>query len=174
MAKLIDTISPTEALTILKQIAKADKIIEKKIIEIAESIIRDVDVEEICKDVYYVLDGLDVEELWGRSGSTPYGYTTPEDMAVEMMEDELDPFNQEVFRLCELSMPKEAKLYCMGVLKGIYKYDQESGSEFKDHAEDVAVECFSYLFEEWKKRSKNSTDIKEMNLFLKKECSRWA
>ena len=69
---------------------------------------------------------------------------------------------------------KEAKLYCMGVLKGIYKYDQESESEFKDRAADVAGECFSYLADEWKKRSKNNADIKEMNLFLKKECSRWA
>jgi len=109
MANLIDKISPTEALTILKQIAKADKIIEKKITEIAENIIRNVDVEEISKEVLSVLNGIDVEELWSRSGSTPYGYVTPEDMAVEMMEDELDPFNQEVFRLCELSMPKEEK-----------------------------------------------------------------
>ena len=174
MANLIDKISPIEALTILKQIAKADKIIEKKIMEIAEGIIRNVDVEDSCEEVFFALDGLDVHELWGRSGSTSYGYVTPEDMAVEMMEEELDSFNQEVFRLCELSMQKEAKLYCMGVLKGIYKYDQESESEFKDRAADVAVECFSYLVDKWKKRSKNNADIKEMNLFLKKECSNWA
>ena len=69
------------------------------------------------------------------------------------MEEELDPFNQEVFRLCELNMQKEAKLYCMGVLKGIYKYDQESKSEFKHWATDVPGECFSYLIDEWNKRN---------------------
>lgn len=174
MAKLINKISPNEALTILKQIAKADKIIEKKITEIAEGIIRNVDVEEICNEVFSVLDNIDVHDLWGRSGSTAYGYVTPEDMAVEMMEEELDAFNQEVFRLCDLGMQKEAKLYCMGVLKGIYKYDQESDAEFKDRAEDVAVECYSYLLDRWIKLSNNSPDLKEMNLFLKKECSRWA
>ena len=174
MENLIDKISPNEALTILKQLAKADKIIEKKIIGIADGIIRNVDVEEICEEVFFVLDGIDVHELWDRSGSTSYGYISPEEMAVEMMEEELDSFNQEVIRLCELNMQKEAKLYCMGVLKGIYKYAHESKSEFKDWAADVPGECFSYLVDEWKKRSKNNTEIKEMNSFLKKECSRWA
>ena len=174
MANLIDKISPDEALKILKQLAKADRMIKTKIIEIADIIIRDFDIEEICDDVYWALNGIDVEELWARSGSSRYGYVSPEDMAVEMMEEELEPFNQEVIRLSKLSMQKEAKLYCMGVLKGIYKYDQESESDFKDRAADVAGECFTYLLDDWKKRSNNKKDIEEMNSFLKKECSSWA
>ena len=148
MKKLIDKISPDEALKIIKQLATTDKSIKKKIEEIAEGIIRDVDFEEICDDVLFVLNTIYVEDLWDRSGATQYGYVTPEDMAIEMMEEELDPFNQKIFRLCELNMQKEAKLYCMGVLKGIYKYDQESKSEFKDRAADVPAECFSYLIDE--------------------------
>jgi len=174
MGNLIDKIPPNEALTILQQLAKTDKRIEQKIMEIAEDIIRDVDVEEICEEVFFVLDEIDVHDLWDRSGPTTYGYISPEEMAAEMMEEKLDPFNQEVIRLCELNMQKEAKLYCMGVLKGIYKYAHESKSEFKDWAADVPGECFSYLVDEWKKRSKNDAEIKEMNSFLKKECSRWA
>ena len=174
MVNLIDKISPNEALTILNQLAKTDKMIEQKIMEIADDIIRDVDVEEICEEVFFVLDGIDVHDLWHRSGSTSYGYISPEEMAVEMMEEKLDSFNQEVIRLCELNMQKEAKLYCMGVLKGIYRYAHESKSEFKDWAGDVPGECFNYLLDKWKKRSKNNTEIKEMYSFLKKECSWWA
>ena len=159
---------------IINHLAKTDQSIKKKIEEIAEGIIRDVDFEEICDDVLFVLGTIDVEDLWDRSGATQYGYVTPEDMAIEMMEEELDPFNQKVFRLCELNMQKEAKLYCMGVLKGIYKYDQESKSEFKDWAADVPAECFSYLIDEWKKRNNNEVNIKEINSFLKKECGKWA
>ena len=37
-------------------------------------------------------------------------------MAMEMMEEELEPFNKEVFRYFELGMANEAKLYCMAAL----------------------------------------------------------
>ncbi len=104
MANLIDKISPDEALKILKQLTKADRMIKKRIMEIADIIIRDFDIEEICDDVFGVLNGMDVEELWDRSGSSRFGYVSPEDMAVEMMEEELEPFNQDVIRISELNM----------------------------------------------------------------------
>ena len=50
----------------------------------------DVDVDRICEDVFSVLDAIYVEDLWDRSGATSFGYVTPEDMAIEMMEEELE------------------------------------------------------------------------------------
>lgn len=172
--KILDKISGEEALTILRQLAKNDPKIGKQIEKEAEKLLKKVDLEEICEDVYSVLDGIDVEELWDRSGASRYGYSSPEDMAVEMMEEELEPYNKEVVKYLELGMAKEAKLYCMGVLKGIYQYEQESKSEFKDWAADVAGECFGYLLEEWKKRINNKDDLIEIDKFLEKECSKWA
>jgi len=171
---LLDKIEPDEALEILRYLAKSDSTIKEKILSIAEDMIRDVDLQAICDEVFFVLDRIDVHELWNRSGSTSYGYVSPEEMAVEMIEEELDSFNQEVFRLSELCMPEEAKLCCMGVLEGIYKYVHESESEFKDWAVDVPEECFGYLLDEWKNRCKSEKDIKDMNTFLEKECSNWA
>lgn len=95
------------------------------------------------------------------------------EMAFEMIEKELEPFQNEVFRLMELDMVQEAKLYCMGVLKGIYKYEHESNSEFKNWAVDIPGECFHDLLEKWKKRSKMKSDIKEMNEFVMMECRNW-
>jgi len=91
-----------------------------------------------------------------------------------MMEEELEPYNNQVTKYLELGMIKEARIYCMGVLKGIYKYAQESKSEFKDWAVDVPGECFGYLLDEWKKKTKNKKDLNEMTTFLKKKCSNWA
>lgn len=172
--KILDKISGEEALTILRQLAKNDPKIGKQIEKEAEKLLKKIDLEEICEDVYSVLDGIDVEELWDRSGASRYGYSSPEEMAVEMMEEELEPYNKEVVKYLELGMAKEAKLYCMGVLKGIYQYEQESKSEFKDWAADVAGECFGYLLEEWKKRINNKDDLIETDKFLEKECSKWA
>ena len=170
----IDRISPEQALEILRRLARNDSKIKKRIEKEAEEILKDVDVEEICGEVYSALDGIDVEELWERSGPSRHGYSGPEDMAVEMMEEELEPFSSEVLKYLEMGMANEAMLYCMGVLKGIYQYEQESKSEFKDWAADIPGECFGDLLLEWKKRSGDPTDLKKMGEFIERECSKWA
>jgi len=171
---MIDRLSPDQALEILKRIAKNDSKAKKQIEKEAEEFLKEIDAEEICEEVYSALDGIEVEELWDRSGPSRHGYSGPEDMAVEMMEEELAPFNAKVLRYLEMGMAHEAKLYCMGVLKGIYRYEQESKSEFKDWASDIPGECFSDLLLEWKKRVSNEKDLKEMVEFIKRECSTWA
>jgi DNA phosphorothioation-dependent restriction protein DptG len=173
MNNLLDKISPNEALEILRLLTKTDTQIKKKIIDIAENMIKDIEYDSICDDVFWALDGIDVHELWDSSGSTVDGYISTDQMAVEMIEEELEPFQQEVFRLIELGLSQEAKLYCMGVLKGIYMYEHDSKSEFKDWATDIPGECFHYLLYEWEKRSKKKSDIKEMNEFLMNECDAW-
>ena len=171
---IFNKITPDEALVILEQIAKTDKKLKMKIIELAEDLFRDVDVEAVCDEVFYALDGIDVHELWDRAGSKTDGYTSPEDMSVEMFEEELDPFLQELYRLFDLKMHQEAKLYCMGILKGIYKYDEDSGSEFKDWATDVPGESFGYILSEWKKKGISKKDKKEMKDFIGDECRNWS
>jgi hypothetical protein len=170
----MDRISPEQALEILRHLAKSDPKIKKQIEKEAEEILKDIDVEEICEEVHSALDGIDVEELWERSGSSRDGYSTPEDMAAEMMEEELEPFNSEVRKYIEMGMATEARLYCMGVLKGIYQYEQESKSEYKNWAADIPGECFGGLLLEWKKESGDQGDLKKMAEFIERECSKWA
>jgi len=170
---IINNISPTEALKILRQITKTDKNLKKKIIELAEDLFRDVDVDDICENVFDALDMIDVHELWDRAGPKTDGYTSPEDMSVEMFEEALEPFVQEMQRLLDLKMHQEAKLYCMGILKGIYQYEEDSESEFKDWASDVPGESFGYILGEWGK-NRNNKDKKEMKDFIKKEFPAWS
>ncbi len=62
----------------------------------------------------------------------------------------------------------------MGVLWGIYRFEHEGESEFKDWAADVSGECFGYLEEEYEKRCKDKKQIKRIENFLIKECPKWA
>ena len=171
---IFNKISPSEALEILKQIAKTDKKLKKRIVELAEDLFRDVDVEAVCNDVYNALDEIDVHELWDRAGPKTDGYTSPEDMAVEMFEEALEPFLRELYRLFDLKMHQEGKLYCMGILKGIHEYEEGSGSEFKDWATDVPGESFGHVLNEWKKRNSNNKDKKEMKAFISEESPNWS
>lgn len=170
---ILDKIQPTEALVILRKLAESDTGMRKRIAEIAENLIKDVDIGERCDDVFSTLDFIDVHELWDRSGASSDGYTSPEDMAYEMVEEALNPFEKEIHRLFDLGMEQEAKLSCMGVLKGLYKYEHESKSEFKDWVADVPGECYDHLLGEWRKLNKSKKDDKGMDSFLERECSKW-
>jgi DNA-binding SARP family transcriptional activator len=171
---ITNKISPREALVILQNLAKSDQEIKNKIVEIAKNLFREIDVGEIGEDVFYDLDGIDVQDLWDSSGAKSDGYISPENMAFEMVEEQLKTYYQELFRLCELNMEKEALQYCMGVLKGIYRYANESESEFKDWATDIPEECFGYVISEWEKKCKRKSQVKELKLFIKKECHKWS
>jgi len=170
---IFNKISPDEALEILKQITRTDKSLKKQIVKLAEELFRDVDVDKICEDVFYTLDGIDVHELWDRSGSKTDSYSSPEEMAVEMFEEALEQFLQEMHRLSDLKMLQEAKLYCMGIIKGIYEYEKDSRSEFKDWATDIPAESFGYILGQWTKKG-NTKDKQEMNEFISNECPDWA
>jgi hypothetical protein len=171
---VIDRISPDQALEILRRLARGDSKIKKLIEQEAEEILKGIDVEEISARVYLALDGIDVEDLWDRSGHSRHGYSGPEDVAVEMVEEEMEPFAQDVFKYLDIGMAQEAKLYCMGVLKGLYRYEEESRAEFKDWAADIPGYCFADLLDKWKKRSGNPKDLKEMAEFVENECGKWA
>lgn len=171
---IFEKISLDEALEILRQITKTDKKLKKKIVELAESLFRDVNVDEVCGDVFFELDVIDVHELWDRAGSSTNGYISPEEMAVEMFEEALEPFLQEMCRLLDLEMHQEAKLYCMGIAKGIYQYEEDSTSEFKDWAVDVPGVSYDYILNEWEKRGIDVKDKKEMRAFLSDACPNWS
>jgi len=104
LKNLLDNILPNEALDILKLLAKTDKQIKKKIVDIAEHMIKDIEYDSIRDKVFWTLDAIDVTELWNSSGSTTDGYISTDEMAFEMIEKELEPFRKKIFRLMELGM----------------------------------------------------------------------
>ncbi len=170
---IIDNITSNEALEIVRLLARTDKELKNKIIELAEKLIKTVDVDEICEAVFDDLDWIDVHELWDRAGPNRDGYISPEEMSLEMFEQAIAPYVQEMNRLLDLKMHQEAKLYCMGILKGIYQYEQDSGSEFKNWATDIPEETFGSILREWCKNS-NNKDKKEIKNYILKECPDWS
>lgn len=115
--EILNKISPEEALEILGRLAKKDSDIAQQIEKEAVKLLKKIDLEQICREVFSVLDGINVHELWDRLGPRTDGYSSPEEMAGEMMEEELDPYNKQVIKYLELGMAKEAKLFLHGCFK---------------------------------------------------------
>lgn len=102
--------------------ANEDDDIKKRIEKIAFDYLSKVDIDEISQHVFDELNSLEVEELWNQSGSTRYGYVDPNERSWEMFEEQLEPFIDQMEKYQNLSMYTEAKRYCLGILKGIYKF----------------------------------------------------
>jgi hypothetical protein len=61
----------------------------------------------------------------------------------------------------------------MGILKGIYLFDRESKSQYKDWAVDVPKEFFAKILRDWKDACENTEDLDEMGHFIEQECPEW-
>lgn len=166
--KILDTINAYDALVILKALASEDRGIAKRIEQLALEYLRDVDIESVASEVYFVLNSIEVEDLWDQSGSTRYGYVEPVDRAWEMFEESLEPFTRELNKYLDLSMHNEARDYCMGILKGIRQFDKESTSQFKDWAEDAPDELFDRILDDWKKACKTAEHLQQMEEFIQR------
>ena len=82
--------------------------------------------------------------------------------------------NSNAKRYQKLSMDEEAKLYCMGILKGIDRFEKESKSGFKDWAVDAPGEYFGSILSDWKEECQNPQDLKEMEAFIIANCPKRA
>ena len=170
---IIDQLSPYEALEVLKALICEDESLVNKIEEIAHEILSDINLEEIASTVYLELDSLDVEELWDRSGRTRHGYVEPHEMASEMIDEVLEPFLENLKRYNQLSFREQAKRMCMGIIKGLYQFEQESQNDFVDWAVDMPGEYAVLVLKEWNVSGQTKEDLLEMEQFTKQSLPSW-
>jgi hypothetical protein len=69
MEKLLEQISGEEALKILRFLSAQDQDIENRIEELAENILKDIDLEDVSGEVFFDLNNIDVHDLWDQSGA---------------------------------------------------------------------------------------------------------
>jgi hypothetical protein len=168
--KVLEALSPQEALVVLEQLVASDTGIRKKAEEIALELLGDVDVDEVAEEVLWELDSIPVEEVWDRSGRTRNGYVDPGDCAWQLFEDALAPFTGQLEKCQELSLTKQAKLHCMGILKGIHRFETESTSEFKSWCVDAPGGYFVSVYQQWKKQATRKSDVSEVKKFIHLLC----
>ena len=174
MEDILDRLSAAEALEVLRRLCAADSKLRERILSEAKKVLSSVNADEIAAEVYDGLGGIDVEELWDRSGASRDGYQSPEDMAMQMVEEELEPYVDKMRQYQEMGMSRQARGYCMGILKGVYDFNHKSTSEFKNWATDMPEECFGSLLDDWRRGCSQKGDFDEMDKFISDQCPDWA
>jgi hypothetical protein len=98
----------------------------------------------------------------------------PDEAAAELIDEELQPFIDQIERYNELGMFEQEATYCAGVILGIYRYERESLSEFRAWAVDISGDCAGFLLDNWKRRTREEQRINAMLKFLHERCPEWA
>jgi hypothetical protein len=164
--KILENITSMDALKILSSIIERHSELHDEIVQIANELLCDINFNDIAFDVRNNLDGIEVEELWERSGSKRYGYVDVSEESWVMFEEALEPFLNEMEKYQKMGLEKEAKNYCIGIINGIKDYDVNSNSEFKDWAVDAPSEYVDRVFEKWKSAKPLASDVAEVKLVI--------
>lgn len=162
---ILAALSPQEASAVLGELTK-DSRMRRRAEEIALARAGAVDADAIADEVLWELDLLDVHDVWDDSGPTRDGYVDSGECAWEMFEKALKPFEDQLRKCHQLSLARQAKDHCMGILQGIWRFESESKSEFKDWAEDAPKENMTRIFGEWRKMSKSPKDIAQVKRLM--------
>lgn len=166
MIDLLNKISGSGALAIWKLLVRENTTLARRVEQLAKEYLSDVDPGSIAEEVYDQLNFLQPEEVWDRSGNTRDGYINPTEAADELFEETLEPFVEELNKYMQLSMDEQAKSYCMGILKGIRKFEKAAATDYKDWAPDSPDIHFDAILDGWRKRQTNARLIDEMNRFI--------
>ncbi len=171
--EIIEQLSPSDAWSILNTLAKSDAQLAGRIAEMAIDRLSGVDPEEVAAILYDELDALEVEEVWDRAGKTRHGYVETNEAAYQMVEEVLEHYLEDLKKYQQLAMPLEARRLCMGLLAGLYRFEHESKSEFKDWAADAPISFADTVVREWKAGSPRQSDIAAVKKFIDEELGGW-
>jgi hypothetical protein len=174
MKDVIGKLTAGQALKIVERLYRKGGEIREAVVAEAMNLLAEFSVDETAGEVFDGLDLIDVQDCWDRSGGSREGYTSPDEAAVDLIEEELQRFFDQVERYHELDMPEQEAAYCMAVILGIYRFEHESKSEFKNWAEHIAAECAGNLLHEWRERKPGPAAIDAMQAFIRERCPKWA
>lgn len=159
MSTYLEQLSPEEAMTVLRHLAKEDREMAIRIERLAKAVISDVEEAGITDDVYQALISIDIEGLWNRpSGSKRFRYKEPVEAAYEMVEEALQPFGDLLKKYRKLAMYSEVKIVGLGIAKGILKFTSDGQTEFKQWAPDDALEWLGGMLIDWERECANISE----------------
>lgn len=170
----ISKLTAQQALKVVERLVRKGGKLRQAVLAEAMNVLTEVDVDQTAGEVIAVLESIDVEDCWDRSGSTRDGYTSPDEAAAEMIQQELQPFFDQVERYHGMGLPELEAAYCMGVILGIYRYERDCTSEFREWSEDIPVECGGFLLGKWQERNREKARIDAMRAFIRARCPEWA
>jgi hypothetical protein len=136
-----------------------------------KSVIRQV-LNEIAGSVFDDLDSLDVESEWEDDEEIQKD-VDPEELASRMYDDVMESYLDVLREYQNQSRDDSATIQCMGILKGIYKFEIERMNDLFEWGLYDNHKKFKQVIEEWRKGNTDPRNLKEMDEFVMENFPEW-
>ena len=171
MIKFIKSLSKDDSLKVMNTLIDEAPDVTRKMYDIALAVVTGIDSDKIRDSVFCALEDLSLDALNNRAGKTRYGYVEPAEEAWVMFEEALDPFIKEMKKNQQRALPIVAKTYCIGIIKGLRRYEKESYSDFSEWVDEAPGEYIETAVDQWKEGNPSKEDISEVMSFIKGDQS---
>ncbi len=104
LGPLLDRLKPGEAATVFRRLLKAHPDLSSEADEIARSLLRQLEYEDVAAEIEDEIRALDYEDLNARAGSHEWGYVEPSEAAWEILEETVEPVLDDMKRHIELGL----------------------------------------------------------------------
>jgi len=149
LGPLLDRLKPGEAATVFRRLLKAHPDLSSEADEIARSLLRELEYEDVAAEIEDEIRALDYEDLNARAGSHEWGYVEPSEAAWEILEETVEPVLDDMKRHIELGLEAEALEICKGMVLGLYRLSEREGGDVLGWAPDFPAEAAGNALEFW-------------------------
>ena len=174
MNEVLSKLTGSQALHVLQCMAANDPGLARVIEAEAKRLLMAVNVDGTAEEVFDALDAIDVQDCWDRAGPRRDGYTSPDEAAGVIIEEALQPFVDQAKRYHDLGMLDQEQDYCAGIILGLYRYEKESKSEFREWSADIPTDLAGWVLDTWEERNPDKTTRDTMDTFIRERCPDWA
>jgi hypothetical protein len=147
--RTLEHLKPEEAAAVLRRLLEMHPDLSSEAEEMARSLLRQVDYQEIAAEIEDEIRALDYEDLNVRAGSHEWGYVEPSEAAEEILEAAAEPFLEDMKRHLELGLEAEALEICKGLVLGCYRLSQREGGDVLGWASDFPAEAAGSALRVW-------------------------
>ncbi|PYX58234.1 MAG: hypothetical protein DMG76_09590 [Acidobacteria bacterium] len=149
LGPLLDRLKPGEAATVLRLLLKAHPDLPREADEIARSLLKQLEYEDVAAGIEDEIRALDYDDLNARAGSHEWGYVEPTEAAWEILEETVEPVLDDMKRHIELGLEAEALEICKGMVLGLYRLSEREGGDVLGWAPDFPAEAAGNAVKFW-------------------------
>ncbi len=145
----LDALSAVEKAIVLDELLAARAELRERADALAAQLLSYEDRTVVAGDVADALQGLGIEELNTRAGYQPgRGYVHPAEAADELLDEELQPFLDDLQRRADLDLRPAAVELVIGILLGLYECRDGDSETMLEYSPDYAAERASDVIDQ--------------------------